>query len=165
MVSVSLHRWNVNFYVVFHFHLSEKSRLSILHLSFFLSMLVDWLVDPFSIEPINRGFNSNFKIFVLREEFVVKELSGERIALAVIQSHVKEVAVSFIDHIMVANQLDSFLLFGQYKRLVCVPSINQGKPDPDKAFKDEVKLRNLLVLIIDDSIIFCGCEVPRQEPE
>ena len=64
---------------------------------------------------------------------------------------------------MVTNQLDAFLFLRQYERLVGVSCVHQWKPDTDEAFQNEVKLGNLLVLVIDDPVVLCGSKVSGQE--
>jgi len=53
VVSISIYRRCFRLKCIPDFYMSEKSALSVLNLSFFLSMLVDWLVNPLSIESVN----------------------------------------------------------------------------------------------------------------
>jgi len=95
-------------------HLSVQSVSTILKLVFSNSMLRYRLVYPSPIKPINWWFDYDFKISVLWKKLIMKKFPGQTIAITIIKGHVEELTILLIYYVMIAYQLNSFLLFGHY---------------------------------------------------
>lgn len=69
-------------------------------------------VDPLFVVIVRRSFDFNFKVWILWKEDSVQEFCAKGETACCIQDHVDEITFGLVDDIMIANDLISFLLFG-----------------------------------------------------